>query len=867
MRPFLLSTVLYTLLGVSSLYGQQLSLDEIDRRSFRASGAPFDLPDAAFVRVDKPAGEVVPPSDIVLDGMWEMAEGGSEAARLSGGSWPGSVPARVPGSVHSALWEAGVIPDPYFGRNDSIAEKQSYKTWWMRREFTVDGKPNMPRLVFGGIANKCAVWLNGRRLGEHEGMFGGPEYNVGCCLKRGKNTLVVRIDPIPQEFEPKGTFFGGANTTWRKTVVFNCVYGWHYSKIPSLGIWRSVRIENRAAVALENPFVVTRDTTGRMNLCVTLRGVSAPVRGMLAASIVPDNFEGEPHYFQYRVASGLRTRQLNLSFRIDNPRLWWPNDMGGQNLYRIELTFLPDKGTPDRVETTFGIRTVEMRPFPEGPRPDLYNWTFAINGRPMFVKGTGWCTMNALMDFSREKYDRFLSVARLQHIQMMRAWGGGIPETEEFYDLCDRYGIMVIQEWPTAWDSHDTQPFPMLEETVRTNTLRLRNHPSLVMWGGGNESGNPTGSAIDMMGRYSIELDGTRPFHRGEAWGGSTHNYNCWWDDAHLNHNLNMTSRFWGEFGIASVPSVESVMRYLPEEEKGVWPPEKGGSFLHHMPIFGQVGEYDKLRQYGGYVTPGHTLDDFVDGSQLAQVIGVRTTLERARTMWPETTGALYYKMNDNYPAVSWSCVDFYGAIKPLHYFAQDAFSPLAAVVLFDRTNLSSQEVSLPLWLLDDTGLLRNRKAEVRFTVYNDRFREVVSRCFEIADGGEPVRSLGTLDLNREQSKSSVLLFVAEILSQGESLFRTFYFTNTEVRRGGLFNLPRTTLALERDGDRVTVTNTGNNPAVGVHISSEGNAHRLTVSDNYFWLMPGESRTVTVNIPEAISVSCWNREGNPYIRP
>ena len=154
-----------------------------------------------------------------------------------------------------------------------------------------------------------------------------------------------------------------------------------------------------------------------------------------------------------------------------------------------------------------------------------------------------------------------------------------MPETDDFYELCDKYGILVMQEWPTAWNSHNTQPYAMLQETVERNTKRLRNHPSLIMWGAGNESDKPFGPAIDMMGRLSIELDGTRPFHRGEAWGGSQHNYNCWWDDAHLNHNLNMTAPFWGEFGIASLPHIETVRSIWMRKKKCGLP--KGAVISH----------------------------------------------------------------------------------------------------------------------------------------------------------------------------------------------------------------------------------------------------------------------------------------------
>lgn len=119
-----------------------------------------------------------------------------------------------------------------------------------------------------------------------------------------------------------------------------------------------------------------------------------------------------------------------------------------------------------------------MRPLIDGAKEDYYNWTFVINGKPMFIKGTGWCTMDALMDFSRNKYEHLLQIAQSQHIQMLRAWGGGMPETDDFYELCDKYGILVMQEWPTAWNSHNTQPYTILQETVERNTKRLRNHPS-----------------------------------------------------------------------------------------------------------------------------------------------------------------------------------------------------------------------------------------------------------------------------------------------------------------------------------------------------------------------------------------------------
>jgi beta-mannosidase len=469
--------------------------------------------------------------------------------------------------------------------------------------------------------------------------------------------------------------------------------------------------------------------------------------------------------------------------------------------------------------------------------------------------------MDPLMDFSRERYDRFLTLASEQHVQMLRGWGSGMPETDEFYDLCDRKGIMVMQEWPTAWNSHEDQPFEMLEGTVRLNTLRLRNRPSLVMWGAGNESSQPFGKAIDMMGRAAIELDGSRPFHRGEPWGGSMHNYACYWGRKPLDHNVNMTADFFGEFGLASLPVYESVQRYLPKEEKSLWPPPQDRSFAYHTPIFNTRDDLSRLTQYARYFVPREAgMEEFTVGSQLAQAVGVRHTLERARTRWPDCTGALYYKMNDNFPAASWACADWYGAPKIGHYFFQDAFAPLHACVLFSSLNFAGTPATLPVFLMDDADALSESPWQVVVGAYNGGLEKIVETSFDGKGSIESPVRLGDLSLTFEQTDTSPLFITVGVLRKGELFDRTFYWTNYEARKGCLFTLPRTALSLSVSGGRASVINTGSLPAVAVNISRPGHLDSFTVSDNYFWLDPGEERTVSVSSTEGLTVGAWNAE-------
>ena len=431
-------TIITLLLSTPMIIAQK-SMDKIDRESFAAKLSPIEVKGIQMTEAGNIPLVRDTPAKISLDGTWQLAEGGSEKERLHT-IWTDQIPARVPGSIHTALVENEIIPDPYIGQNDSIAEKQSYKTWWMKREFELDSPSSHCILSFGGIANKCTIWLNGKLLGTHEGMFGGPDFSIGKYLKN-KNTLIVKLEAIPQMF--LGNWPPNANESWKYTVVFNCVYGWHYAQIPSLGIWRSVQLKEQAAVEIESPFIATRSLDGQMRLTLDLHKESSPLKGVLYAEVSPKNFKGVKQYYHFDINSQKKQETLSLDLQIKDPHLWWPNDRGEQALYDLNLFFIPQKGKTAHAKTSFGIRTIEMRPLIDGAKEDYYNWTFVINDKPMFIKGTGWCTMDALMDFSRNKYEHLLQIAQSQHIQMLRAWGGGMPETDDFYELCDKYGIVV----------------------------------------------------------------------------------------------------------------------------------------------------------------------------------------------------------------------------------------------------------------------------------------------------------------------------------------------------------------------------------------------------------------------------------------
>lgn len=836
------------------------SMDQVDREEFAPRSSPLD---SERMTLALAAGELALPAGpaaIDLGGDWEMASGLAPDDRL-GQPWPDAIRAPVPCSVHTALLAAGRIPDPYVGLNDEIAYPEGFRTWWLRTTFpSADGAE---RVKFHGVFDACDVWLNGRFLGSHRGMFGEFEFAVDAHLEES-NELVVRLHPAPfrlSDAEPT-PYFTGMNVGWLDTATFNNSYGWHYINLPTVGIWRPVALEARAPVRLLHPFVATLDAhAGRILLQARLEGPAQAWKGRLAGQIAPENFRGQSYHFEHAVACEGGARDISLELQIPNPRLWWPADHGAPDLYRLTLGFENRKPHgADRIETTFGLRTIEMRPLPGGPTPDAYNWTFVVNGRETFVKGANWCTKDALMRFEREGYARFFALARDAHIHLLRAWGSGMPETDDFFDLADRHGIMILQEWPTAWNSHAFQPLDILEETVRCTTLRIRNHPSLVMYGAGNESNQPEGEAIAMMGRHSVELDGTRPFHRAEPWGGSIHNYDVYWGRQPLDAWLSMEAPFIGEFGVASLPSLESTLRFLPEAEHAVWPPRADGALAHHMPVFNKKSGLSIHAQYVGDWVPNNSLENFILGIQMTQATGMRHVLELNRTRWPRSAGICYYKLNDNNPAASWSTVDWYGAPKIAYHVLKQAFAPLHACVLFPRLNVAGEPVDLPVFLLDDAFDLHRRDWKVRVRAFGQSLAPIALVEFRgAASPWERVRELGALALNGDQTFNIPLLVVAEVLVGNRVADRTFYWLNYAQIQGCLFNLPSTQLATERNSGSLTVSNEGAVPAVGVHFRTDSLSDRFSCADSYFWLDAGEQRTIAVShADERVQVQAWN---------
>ena len=862
-------TMLSVIIPVAIPSASAMDMAEYEQKTYYKNGASPMAATPTAVTLSKGKAPNQSESNYVLslDGTWKMTSTGKAADLAAGTGWEKAYDATVPGSIYTALMDAGVIEDPYLSDNMKRVNRYSEKNWYFLRTFTYEGKGERVELAFDGLCNVADIYLNGKKISSHEGMFGGPYIDVTSAIKKGENTLMVHLYPAKY---------------YANTVVFNCSYGWHYAKLYPLGIWQSVTVRDIPSVTLDSPFITTVDhTKGTVDLAIELdQQAGSAISGELTVSFTPKNFTGTASYFTKTVSVGA-VDSTTMRYRCDIPdfKLWWPNGYGEQNLYVMKVTFKASDGTVSYAESTFGIRTLDYKALPAGESQNTYNRVFVINGKDIYMKGAGWCTLDSMMRFTREDYDRVLSRAHDAGINYFRAWGGGLVETEEFYDLCDEYGICIYQEWPCCWDSTNTQPSEVLYETVILGAKRLRNRASLVVWGGGNEGVAPyTDKVLNNIGKLTYETDGTRDFWRQDGGTGGTqitHDH-IWWSGASPEHyvktysnmlNLNLT-----EYGLGAMMNMDSIAKYATAEEMAKWPVDQRGVISYHTATFnGFEGwtpspygyDIDTHLHYASMFCRVDSLADLVRGSQMAQAQADYLPAMNARINYPYSSMNVVYKLNDNYPGASWAIVDWYGAPKIAYYMMQDAYRSLMAAPKTDHYNTynamgESEALTLPIYVLDDVDSLVGKSWSVKVTAYAEDLSVVKTQTFEGNGSVKTVGHAGDFTLTAEQTDNTPLTVTVELYVDGQYVNRTFVYFNYEYEPGSLFYLPRTSLTYSVSGNTVTVKNTGDLPALGVELITSDTSKMVT-SDNFFFLAAGETLTVTVNDGKMVEgVTCFN---------
>lgn len=643
------------------------------------------------------------------------------------------LPIKIPGTVRQALLEAGEVADPYYGYDNEKSMWIEEKEWWFCTNFRVNSgqQGKYIDLVFEGTVFKGDVWLNGKYVGELEGMFNPRSFDVSKALHfEGENSLAVRLEAPEDARKIQRT--GGLTFRLprgeRKQLysIAQCLFSWDWAPhtVP-IGIWKPVKLRYSGEVRVENPYILSSVKSEKL----AILDISCEVRNLTNSTkklILKGKIEGKG----FEAGSAGFSREINLApqekrtakFNVDvqDPKLWWPNGMGDQNLYLLHTEVTVKGELSDKCSTQFGIRELKIvenelvGEFIKGMKEHTgsvyhlgkvigsYPWTFQINGKKMFAKGGNWIPIDHLLRLDRERYDLLLKLVKAANMNLLRVWGGGLYETDDFYELCDEYGILAWQEFLSNKDFSQIDRENFLEG-ARATILRLRNYPSLTFWCGGNEfDPDDFGSkaVIDELEELLKKLDPAREFHRASPYMGDDHYWGVWHGRQPYTR-YRVVRPFRSEAGINTFPVLENYKKFTPDDK--LWPPDK-----IHIEYHGEQNtrfrHLIKLIRYADEFGLSSSIEEFITKSQLYQAIGNQFNMEFCRANKFKNSGLLFWQYNDSWPCLSWSLVDWYGTPKPSYFFVKRASKPVHISADYEKYLWDSGETfNAAIYLLNDS--------------------------------------------------------------------------------------------------------------------------------------------------------------------
>jgi len=614
-----------------------------------------------------------------LAGEWELVRVDKRTGLPAGNPIPG----RVPGDVITDLVRNGMLEEPYRDFNSDKCRWVNDYDWLYRTEIPGGGH-SMERkfLRFSGVDYEAWFRLNGHVLGSHEGMFGRVVFEITGRLDAG-NDLEVLLVGRGNGFRERMKFLSPALRNWgarRKGLKAQYSHGWDFA--PSLkgaGIWDDVHLHTTGPVALDDLWIrgemrneefdaeifFSARTSGDGEIVWRVEGVNHSGSGA----------EGSE---KLRFAAG--PQKLKISSRLKGVLPWEPWDMGEPNLYRLSVEFRLGNEVSDAISDTFGFVDVGFETNPRAPGGSQ-PWTAVINGKRLYLRGVNWVPVDSLPGRMEDvKYGKLLAMAREMGANFIRVWGGGLREKRVFYDTCDRLGLLVWQEFPFACSF--TSGYPRSQRYVKLVSREcaeivrlLRNHPSLLMWCGGSELHYRKNAHIINLLKNQVKThDGTRRFHPVSPSAGDSHNWLVWHGKGNLEDYIVDASPFVSEFGLQAAPARETMEKML--SDKYLWPPDKKAWEHHNV-------EWAKMLKYSRRAGHEDSLEGFVGATQRMQAHILKTAVERWRRMKFIKGGFAIWQLNEPWPSVSWSVVDYYCRPKAAYEALKMSMAPLAVALYY----------------------------------------------------------------------------------------------------------------------------------------------------------------------------------------
>lgn len=810
---------------------------------------------------------------------------GWEFSQMNKNQW---YTAEIPGSVQRDLVRHNVLPDPFYGINEEKIQWVEDENWDFRKTFTITAdqlKYDDAQLFFEGLDTHADVFLNGARILHSENMFIGYKIPVKQLLKEGENHLYLRFYSPVQLMMPARATFGydypaGNDHREEKLSIYNRKapyhFGWDWGiRIAQMGIWKPVSLNFYNDARIEDYYVKQASVTAQSakidNQIEIHSAANAPVQAVITVAYSLRDDAGKPVSKNITLQPG--KNMISIPLEVDQPKRWMPVNWGEQHLYDFTVKVL--SGNREIAEKTVrtGLRSVRLVQEPDEHGKSFY---FEVNGIPIFAKGSNYIPGEI---FTSQQdagfYDRLFDNITATNMNFIRVWGGGIYENEEFYRQADERGILVWQDFIFGCVPYpsDDAFLTNVKKEVTYNIRRLRNHASLAFWCGNNEIEeglNHWGwqkeypdevmeawfKGYDKTFRELIpglvsELDGTRSYIHGSPydsnWGNpgkfaasDAHDWGLWHGRMPFEAMADRLPRFASEFGFQSFPEMKTIRTFAEEKDFDI---SSDVMKTHQKSGIGN----EVIKQYMDmYFHTPTNFEDFIYIGLVMQGNGMEESVEAMRRGRPYCMGALYWQINDDWPVVSWSSIDYYNNWKAQHYRMRDVLAPLALGVESKDGKIHYYTMSD---YLQDHNNLRLTVQVIDFST--GKRKEFTERVDAKANDSRIVKTFNIADLVSETEKAYTVIHAFLNDSKGNiisSKDHFFYWPNK-------LELPQTEVKTSihyRDGEyRITLSSKKLAKDVFVEIPIQG----ARFSDNFIDLLPGEKRTIIITSPELRAVN------------
>lgn len=778
---------------------------------------------------------------ISLDGIWKMTGNGY------------AVEGQVPGSVYSFLYlDNALLPDPYYRENEEIYLALAEQEYTFVKAFSFHPTDAPVFLVFEGLDTLCSVYLNGKKLADTDNMHLRYTLDVRAALQEGENLLQVVCHPLPpylRQRDKEAKLFGATDCMagYPHVRKAHCMMGWDWGpRLPDAGIWRSVYLLEKGSAAIQDVHIRQRHDKGRVFLTPEVKT------------------EGEGELFIRLTAPNGSAVELapNQETEVKTPLLWWPNGLGEQPLYTVEIALFQDGKEVDSKTLKIGLRELKLLRQKDEHGESFYH---EINGAAMFAMGADYIPEdNLFRRITPERTRELLTHCKDCHFNAIRVWGGGYYPDDDFFEICDELGLVVFFDLMFACSVYDPDEKmrESIREEVRQNLTRIRHHACLGLVCGNNEIEWHFHEYVSISGRTDREhltavyldlfekllpatVQEVAPYlpyipssptsvggfadPNGEGYG----DCHDWEPDFLLCRNRGY--RYVSEFGFQAFPCLKTVESFTLPEDRNV----HSAVMDRHQRSFGGT-ELILTYLSRSFLYP-NDFATFVYATQLLQAESVRYRVEHFRRIRGRCMGTLYWQLNDIWPAISWSSIDYFGRYKALQYAAKRFFSPVHLSCeevgeaqnrrfINMQPNYYSKEKSARLCVHNDT--LQPLSGVVKWTLCNAQSERLQSGRAQVEVAPLSVQALDKLDFDGLDAQTAHLSFVLEVdgqaVSQGSVLFtqpKYYRFVDPKLR----WEMTDGEIVIHSDGY-----------AKGVQI--EGVDGDLILSDNFFDMERGEKR-------------------------